>query len=232
MKVKLIGDSKFEGSADFSIEVKNGKIYFRIGKDKHVFGSKVYPVGSRGFSIFAADGVKGDYHEVAAAIERGNWVHRNGYCYTNAEILHQAFLGYGIDAKYYSGWIFAGATYPVHHAWVVVDDKVYDISIHVPSTNKIMEQKKNGKDPYSAGSVKEVKALKHIIYPIHENFIWGDVGNTLIYVGSEETPESARLKYNTAMSKIPNHPSHRLVAKKVGNETHFKTRYQHLMDED
>lgn len=232
MRVSMIGDTKFEGSADFSIEIKNGKIYFSIGKDKHVFGSKVYPVGSRGFSIFTADGVKGDYPEVAAAIERGNWKHRNGYCYTNAEILHQAFLAYGVDAKYYSGWIFTGAAYPVHHAWVVVEGKVYDISIHQPSTNMIIEQAKNGKDPYSKESVREVKALENIIHPIRENFIWGDVASYMIYVGSEETPESARVKYNTAMNKVPNHPSYRSMAKKVGNETHFKTRYQHLLDEN
>lgn len=231
VRVPARGDLSFLEEPDFGLRVKNGKIYFDFKNDKHIFGSKTYPVGKKGLSLFFNQEAESEFREVSDTIERSNWKHRNGYCYTNAEILLEAFHASGVEAKYFSGWVFTGVGYPVHHAWVVVGDKVYDLSIHLPSIKKITEQNLEGKNPYDKKSVAEVKALKDVRNPIHENFVWGVVPELMIYVGSEETPTSARAKYNTAMKNTPNHPSYRSMAKKVGDEVHYKTRYQHLMDE-
>lgn len=232
MRIENIGQT--EETTDnnkFNISIKNNKFYFQVGKDKHVLGSKIYPIGKR-ISMFHKNDeeLQNKYEHVAKSFESSNWVHRNGYCYTNAEILHKAFKAHGVDAKYYAGWVFIGPSYPIHHAWVVVDDRVFDISIHEASQTLLQKQVDEGKDPYSKECAREVKALEAKIYPLNEHFTWGNPPDYMIYVGSEETPTTARIKYNNAMDKTKNHPSYRSMSK-VGDEVNFKTKYQQLMDD-
>jgi hypothetical protein len=233
LKLSNIKDTTFSNNdGSFKMEIKNHKFYFSINGDKHIFGSKLYPLGKKQSVFTYADTEQGDYDQIANMLDNSNWEHKDGHCYTNAEILHKVFLELSIDAKYYGGWVFPTAGYPVHHAWVVVDDSVYDISINVTAHRLMTKQIEEGRDPYSKECIREVKRVMSNNKPIKEHFIWGKVPEHMIYIGSEETPNSARKKYNDAMDRVSNnHPSYRKMDNQTGNKRHFKTRYQHLLDE-
>lgn len=212
MRLDLIEDGEFKPSDKFSIQVKNHKAYFTVENEKYVFGSKLYPIGKRGASIFAHWDIEDDeikYDKVAEAIENGNWKPSTGKCYTNAEILQGAFKAMGVDAKYYSGWAFPSAGFPIHHAWMVVDDRVYDIAVNISGQKKMEEQIREGLDPYSKECIREVNRIENNWKPIVENFTWGNKPY-MIYVGAESNPNSARVQYGKAVPEDPSlHPSYR-----------------------
>jgi hypothetical protein len=218
VRLDYVEDSEFRPSENFSIQIKNHKAYFTVGNEKYTFGSKIYPIGKRGASIFVPWGNLDEeikYREVAEAIENGNWKPSTGYCYTNAEILQGAFLKMGIDAKYYSGWAFPTIGFPIHHSWVVVDDMVYDIAVNISSQKKMEEQFKLGLDPYNEKCIREVKEIEKNWKPIVENFAWGNKNQYMIYVGAESDPNSARVQYDKCVPNDPSlHPSYRHMKKR------------------
>lgn len=222
-----IGEVFFEKSG-FGFKVKNGKMYFTVQGENFQFGTKLYPLGSRGHIFMSHITEEGKYKEVAETIERGNWEHKNGYCYTNAEILHKTFLAHGIKAKYFSGWVFNGPNTPIHHAWVVVDNNVYDLAINIKSQIRMREQIQEGLDPYSPQAIDEIRKLEDNYYPIVENFTWGKVDEAMIYVGAENTPNGARVQYSKAIDYVgvENHPSYNHMKK---GEKYEMSRYQKLL---
>jgi hypothetical protein len=219
----------FEESG-FGFEIKNGKMYFTVKGEEYQFGTKLYPLGSRGHIFHHENTEGGKYLEVAESIERSNWKHKTGHCYTNAEILHKTFLAHGIKAKYFSGWVFTAPDFPIHHAWVVVDNDVYDIAVNVVSQNRMIEQVINGIDPYSKESIKEIAEIEKNYYPIVDYFNWGKVDGHMIYVGSENTPNGARLQYNKAIDYVgvENHPSYRHMKK---GQKYERSPYQKILAE-
>lgn len=233
VKLKEISDSKYVDVEGFQFQFKNSKAYFKVGKDSHVFGSKIYPIGKRGQSFFGGtctEDTGSKYDRVADTLERSNWKHKNGYCYTNAEILQQIFQAHGVDAKYYSGWVFVSSGYPIHHAWVVVDDNVYDISINVVAQQRMLEQSMKGMDLYSPEAVKEIKRIQNDSYSITDSFVWGKVPDHMIYVGSEETQDTGRAKYHSAMKATNNnHPSYAKMNKQ--RDRNFRSKYQSLLEQ-
>lgn len=213
---------------NFGFKITNGKLHFNVNGKKNVLGSKMFPLGKKNASIFKGGKDKPtEYVEVAKVLEDSNWKHESGMCYTYAEILQKVFIEFGIDAKYYSGWVFTEPSYPVHHAWVVVDGFVYDISVHVKSQSKLIEMLRNGEDPYSKESVREMQRVQNDVTPITESFVWGNVPGYMIYVGSEETPITARKKYTKCIEGFPEHPSY----PNINRDGKFgKTRIQKLLD--
>jgi hypothetical protein len=223
-------DKVYFEESQFGFEVKNGKFYFTTKGEDYQFGTKLYPLGSRGHIFHNACTEGGKYLEVAESIERSNWKHKTGYCYTFAEIVHKAFLAHGIKAKYFSGWVFTAPTTPIHHAWVVVEGNVYDIAVNVASQNKMREQVLSGIDPYSPQAIKEIAKLEENHYPIVDNFTWGKVEEGMIYIGSENTPNGARLQYNKAVDYVgvENHPSYRHMKK---GQKYERSPYQKILAE-
>ena len=231
MLLSKIPDFK-SGYDKMTVEVKNHKFYFSINGDKHVMGSKLYPVGKRGLSFFTGGTTtKGDFQEVEEYLERENWKHKNGYCYTNAETLHKAFLEHKINAKYYSGWLFVNDSHPIHHAWVSVDGNVYDIGIHETSQQHMRNMIMDGKDVYHPRSIRELKEIEKTIFPLRDNFIWGKVPDYMMYIGAEDTPNGARVKYNSCVNKVDFHPSYKNMTKGKGDKHHFQTRMQTLLND-
>lgn len=228
MRLYELEDSRFDANENFYLEIKNGKCYFGVNGDRHVFGSKVYPVGKKASIFTNGFTEEGKYIDIEEAMHNSNWQPRDGYCYTNAEILHSVFREYGIDAKYYSGWLFAGGSYPIHHAWVVVDGNVYDISVNMSAQRLMRKQIDNGRDPYSKECVREVKEFMKNWKPLRENFTWGKVDPTMIYVGAESNPNKARLEYNKAVDDPSTHPSYTHMNK---GEKYAKSRYQKALDD-
>lgn len=222
MRIDIAEEGNLKLNDELSIEIKNGKCYFTVNNDRHIFGSKLYPVGKRAHIFTRANTQKQEYSEVARYIEE-IWSPAKGYCYTNAEVLWNAFKKFNIDAKYFSGWLFPASGYPVHHAFVIVENSVFDISINIKGLNLGRKQVLDGKDPYSKECIEEVKQVESQWKPIEESFIWGYTD--FIYVGAENTPNGARLQYNKAVTDLSTHPSY----KEMGVEgKYFESDYQRL----
>ena len=205
------------GKGDY-YKVSNGKFSFCLRGEKHIIGSKLYPVTAKDKASGFANGVTEGFHHlgIAEMINKSNWEFKSGYCYTNAEVLCKVFNEMGIDAKYYSGWVFTGLSMPIHHAWVVVDGNVYDISIHMTSQYLMMEQANQGLDLRSKEAVRAVKESMSKTKPIQDHFVWGKVPDHMFYVGNEDTPESARKNYAKAINAsgdVSNHPSYNHMSK-------------------
>lgn len=226
MRLDLIDDSEFKPSEKFSIQIKNHKCYFTLEGKKYVFGSKLYPIGKRAGIFSPWNTENGDYEEVARAIEDSNWKPRNGYCYTNAEILWKTFKHFGVDAKYYAGWAFPSSGYPIHHAWVVVGDDVYDLGVNITSQKVFQKQIMGGKDQYSKECIREIKEIERNWKPVRENFTWGNA--FMFYVGSEITPHEARVQYNKAVEDVSTHPSYASMGK---TGKHIRSKYQQLLED-
>lgn len=231
MLLSRMPNSSVSPDGNFNLTFKNGKAYFnKKGDPIQVIGNKQYPVGKRPH-IFAEglfkEGEK--YPEIVDILKRSNWEFKPGYCYSNADILYQIFNKMGIDAKYYSGWVFSAPAYPIHHAWVVVEDAVYDISIHMKCHKLMLEQVINGVDNYSKEALAEIREAMKTYHPVDENFSWGKVHETMIYIGAESDPQNARLQYNKAIGNdISKHPSYRHMKK---NSPFERSRYQKLLME-
>lgn len=220
------------GSGDY-YKLANGKFSFRVHGESHVIGSKLYPVTAKERASAFANGVTegGNHVDVAEWLNKSNWEFKSGYCYTNAEILQKVFTEMGIDAKYYSGWVFTGVGFPIHHAWVVVDGNVYDISIHVTSQLLMYEQVKAGIDIRGREAVKEIKESMDISRPVQEHFVWGKVPDHMCYVGNEDTPESARKNYARAIKSagdVSKHPSYSHMKK---GDAYEMSPYQKLLED-
>lgn len=230
MFLSRMEDEEIGSNNIFSIEVKSGKLYFTFNKDKHVIGSKIYPVSKKNHvQMFDVTNTsRGEYQDVQDLLKSMDWKYVNGKCYDNAEVLYDAFQYCGYDAKYYAGWLWIGAGYPFHHAWVVVDDSVYDIAYHLTSQKVLIDQELSGKDIYSRENVREVKRLMKTVHPVGEHFIWGQVEEIMMYAGSEDTPEGAKNRYIKMMKQFPNHPTYNVPEKQEG-DIHFKSRYQILL---
>jgi len=232
MFLSKIEDVEWVASDIFRVDIKNNKLQFTFNKDKHIVGSKMFPVAKKNnIQIFDATNTsKCEYKDVQDLLKSVGWKHVNGKCYSNAEALYDAFEYCGYDAKYYAGWLWIGAGYPIHHAWVVVDDSVFDIAYHLTSQKVLIEQELSGKDIYSKENVREIKRLMRINHPVGENFIWGEVPEIMMYVGSEDTPDGARDRYTKMMKQFPNHPSYDTMERN-GGDIHFKSRYQLLLED-
>ena len=215
MRLDALPDMQSHNDYRFGLIVRNHKCYFHVKGDKHVFGSKLYPVGKRA-ELFLPDGEPSDqYDHVARAIEASNWQPRNGGCYTHAELLQQTFAQHGIKADYFSGWVFPAAMYPIHHAWVVVDGAVFDIAVNNTSSAYIRQVEQAGENPRDPKHLQAVNDIDANWRPLTDHFTWGNP--QMVYVGAKSDPNAARLQYNHAIDvagAIWKHPSYRHMNKK------------------
>lgn len=222
-------EQKIEIDGENLLNIRDGKMFFSGKGNIYKMGSKMFPIGKKGHIFTESLTEIGDYNEIQESIKNSNWKHRNGHCYSDADFLHQIFLLFEIDAKYFSGWVFPMlGLLPKHHAWVVVDENVYDISVHTTVSDKIKEQIEKGIDPKSPLAIKEIKNLENQIYPFQEHFSWGKVHSDMIYVGAESDPILARHQYSRLLDKFPNHPSYPEVSNHGTN--YYRNEYLSLLD--
>lgn len=216
MRLSHCEDSLFQPSEDFSIEVKNKKVYFQVYNERYVFGSKLYPVGKHA-EIFVPDEYQPQekFQEIIDLVHNSGWQPTMGGCYAHAEFLQGIFKNFGVDAKYFSGWVFASGGFPIHHAWVVVGGRVYDLAVNMTSMNYIRELELQGENPWEEKHLRRIKEINDKWRPIDEHFTWGQA--KMIYVGSETDGTRARREYNKAIDNakgVANHPSYRHMKKK------------------
>lgn len=137
-----------------------------------------------------------------------------GYCYTNIENLAMNLKAAGIPKKRYKtyvGWLFPGDTLPVHHAFVVVDNK-YMLDF---TTNRKYADPDHLKELYikygdlSEEDLREALAIEFIeesSRPHSQRGTFGRVGINYVYIASQCKPSQGRVIYNRLIRAHPNHP--------------------------
>lgn len=138
-----------------------------------------------------------------------------GKCYKNMKMLKDALIEAGItNFKTYVGWLFFSDTYPVHHCFIVYNDKY----ILDPSMQKIINELKEAviKNPklqldnnaMRLEMVRLSKKYKNTISSKKSTF--GKVVNDdICYVASECDIEEGEQIYIELVSSYPNHPSYK-----------------------
>lgn len=135
-----------------------------------------------------------------------------GHCYQNSEAVCDGLLAAGYRAKFYAGWMFiSGSTYPLHHAWVVLETdagkSVIDLADDISLMDFNHEQFEAAEDAREAMLSFQKWAMQ---YPHSQRCMpFGVPAARLLYVGSEDNRLSAINTYNSLIQKYPNHPCRR-----------------------
>lgn len=132
-----------------------------------------------------------------------------GHCYSNSELLHKVLTDNGCLAKLYAGWLVRDLETPVHHCWVVYEDKkkthVLDLSNNLFAFYRYI---KGNNIPLSS-DMREV-----FVNFTEETKNWKNsekcepvgVAVNHIYIGCEiSTADEARDIYNALLSRYPDH---------------------------
>ena len=123
-----------------------------------------------------------------------------GKCYYNAQDLVNALIVGGIESrriKSYVGWLFIGDTIPVHHCFVMLDDK------HVLDYGPLKQFENFDKYMDSIDKLKN-DIIENDILPNSQRMTFGRALSVIAYVVSECSPkegEKIRAKLETAYPK-------------------------------
>lgn len=143
-----------------------------------------------------------------------------GFCYTNIENLVEALEAAAIQSERYTayvGWMFIGDTLPVHHTFMVVDNK-YMLDF---STDKLFEDGQR----YSGLTQEEVKEqiakeyLERRRLKNSERATFGKVGSLYLYLGSRCRPQDGKRIYQKLVKAYPKHPCIRNVTPTGATDT-------------
>ena len=130
-----------------------------------------------------------------------------GFCYQNTEHLATNLIEAGINKKRiktYCGWLFIGEAHPIHHCFLILDDKhLLDFSVDKEPLEIGMEP---GLDleaarKYVVDKFIERRQLRH-----SERATFGQANRNCLYVASRCKPSEGRKLYNRLVRSFPNHP--------------------------
>lgn len=132
-----------------------------------------------------------------------------GHCYTNTERFTDEIAAHGINKSRmssYVGWLFIGASRPVHHCFAVVDDKhVFDFATAIKCEQFINLSDMPHDKLRDALSDQYAKTIEQ---PNSIRFGKGKVDPFYCYIASPCTPMKGREIYNKLMKAFPKHPSY------------------------
>jgi hypothetical protein len=182
-------------------------------------GSKLYPINSKNeIRYFKHDNTFDIVNEGLSRFIDSN-TFNPGFCYTNAGILCSAGSAINIKIEFFAGWVFIGENPPVHHSWAVLDGNVIDVGFR-KSVAEVLHTVDYCNPQWREGAAMRIKAREKRI-PLSKDCIMGKVFDYLLFVGTKDTPELAKRRYNIMIDRFPNHPSY------VGrNDTHSMTALQ------
>lgn len=137
-----------------------------------------------------------------------------GFCYSNIEQYSEALKKAGLkNFKIYTGWVITYGL-PVHHCWLVWDDKhVIDPGVTLVENAYLLqaaELKKNNPEA-SMDEMRELFVSIHKKYESANNTeyrTFGKVAPFAFYIGTETTPVQGRKIFNKLMKDYPEHPSY------------------------
>lgn len=212
-----------ETKENFSFDVRDRELFFKINKSKYKIPSKMYPINYLKESRLISwhDAKKIDNAELVNAFDACSF--GIGFCYSNAERIYREALKRNIKVEYFAGWLFVGRAAPIHHAWIVYKDSILDGSILANefeyfSIFPIDEDNNKHREVYAEYIVREQTSLT----PNSKKFIFGEVPAPLIYLGSPDTPDNARATFRKLQDDFPNHPSY----KNKGQNMHGASKMQ------
>lgn len=195
------------GRVEMKIGTINGKIIVEGLTEKQlIIPSQMYPL-SGPMEYFCSENTEDcddqQLREIYDSIEP-----QIGFCYSNIERLADAMAEAGIHrSRYrtYCGWLFIGWSLPIHHAFMVVDNKyMLDFSI-----NKAFEIEEQFKDCENAEKTRNKMIdlyIQQLGQPNSTRTAFGKVGPHYFYVGSKCKPSEGKRLYQRLMKSHPNHP--------------------------
>lgn len=216
---------------NIDVKEREREFFFTINeKSKYKIPSKMFPLSSKQKNaVFTEDLTVPFENEVffklidELSLEIGR-------CYTNTEKIRQVAEQLGLNAYYFSGWIFRADDMPKHHAWLMIKHEDGTVSI-VDSLKENLFRKSVEFMPENIDEdIRKAYALAvkeaTIKYPRNsEQIIIGQVLNGFIYVGSEDSYRNAQKIYQDLVSKFPNHPAY----KRDGDNIHGRSKLQEEM---
>jgi hypothetical protein len=194
---------------NFGIDFRKDCVMFKLNKTTYKIPSKIYPLNSRKYHVFTNSNTESIKNEDIKKLFN-LCKFELARCYSNAEMLRQGAEILGIkDIKYYSGWLFVGDKLPMHHAWIVYNDKsILDGSMLqdlFTMLETVEDKNKLTKREHANLMKKSLSSNK----PNHEKFCFGKVLIPIIYIGCETDCDYARELYNKAIEATNNnHPSY------------------------
>lgn len=189
---------------------------------------QIYTIGSKLFPLSKKKNIGVWWSANTKEVERNktlvmamnsitNYEFKVGMCYTNAQVLQQLGEQFNLNIKYYSGWVFPVQSMPIHHAWVVLDDKIIiDPSIHSSYINANLRMIENVElfEGKTKDEVREIyvdfiaEEKKKTKDKVSLDCLWGKVPFGYMYFGTEDTYGEAKKRFNELIDSVEVHPSY------------------------
>lgn len=190
----------------------NDKIHINgLGERDIVIPSQLYPL-TGSMTIFTANNTTPCDDEQLRQIF-DSIPSRIGRCYENIRLLEdklKATEQFKNRFTTYVGWMFIGENMPVHHAYMVVDNK-YMLDFSPLSDLESLE----APVVMSKDGIRELVAdqvIKSLDKPNSEKAVFGQVQFDSLYVGSVCSPEKGIRVYKKLMRAFPKHPCFRTTS--------------------
>lgn len=188
-----------EDRVSVKIRDEKGKIIDRV-----IIPTDYYPLPGNNMQIFTKNNTEvitdRALLDLIDAVE-----YKRAGCYENTRNLLDVLNEKGCDVKSYAGWSFVSeCNYPVHHCFVVVDDKhIIDLADDIEALYEYMQEVKvKSKEDfieksieYQKNNAKNTDRIKYV----------GRCSEVFLHIVSEQSPEEAKALYTELIQKYPNH---------------------------
>ncbi|WP_242306321.1 hypothetical protein [Bacillus cereus group sp. BfR-BA-01317] len=205
--------------------LKNG---FVLDGNKYKFGSQFYPLSNLSkLKCFFHDNTLPLPVETVDKLDElfHNMTFETGNCYENAKTIHDLIKKNYKELKpmIYTGWIFPTPSYPVHHSFVVLNQKhIVDPGVPILELEYMLEQsQKNSSAEEIAKGIANIRnSSKNNRFS--EQYVLGKGYQLVIYYASPDTYENS-LTIRDYINRIAHkHPSYKQAIQRLNSGTHFK----------
>ena len=131
-----------------------------------------------------------------------------GTCYSNTEKLIDALQAKGIKATPFVGWLFAGATLPVHHCFAIIENHILDFN---PNFDSFYTDEYANIGIDAARDKLTSEMLKRRELPNSETTCFGKASKHMLYIASPCKPQAGLKMYQKLMKAFPKHPCYRNI---------------------
>lgn len=203
------------------LRIKPEKLIVKIYNDKEfqksiIVPTDYYPVNAKDIDVFCDNNTEFVTDErILKAFN--DTPYKLGHCYTNSDTLAKNLKKEGFyNFQIYSGWCFVGETLPIHHCWIVANEKqILDLSA---DNIRFLEWLSHQPKP-EAGEIDALRNRRVEYMAMQQKMSnierCGGVGKAdwKIYIGASiESGEAARCEYNDLLREYPHHEiTHNLV---------------------
>ena len=219
------------------IILDDNKIQFTVQRQKHIIGSKLFPVSSKSkLQVFNSEYTeeldKNDPNILRFTKLVDQCKFEMGHAYTSSDIVLQIADAIGLEAKFFSGWLIYpfSNTFPSHHAWAVINgSSVVDVMQFPEEIDMMM--KADMTDPNFKEKIAiKIAEIRRKEKPLSESCFFGKINyDWVYYVGSPDDSENAKRIFRELISKYPNHPSY---IRKGVRESNGRTELQNLINNE